>query len=130
MSLRILRVAVVGLIVVMAVSAEGQFSSVVVNANRSKYTGACPVNVTFTGNINYSAPHPHVFTYSYQWVRSDRAKGPRTNVRVEPKTSNRLIVRDSWQIGRSGDYSETLLADSGNTHMKQPSATTVHIVCK
>ena len=131
MRMSILRVAVLSLIAAasVAVSADGPFSSLVVNSNRSTYSGTCPVSVIFTGNINYS-PHPKLFTYSYQWERSDGAKGQRTNVRVTPNTSNRLIVRDSWQIGRSGDYTETLLADSGNTHMKETSHTTVHIVCR
>jgi hypothetical protein len=79
--------------------AQDAFGPIRVAANRSKYAGACPVEVIFTGNINLNTPHPRGFTFNYQWVRSDGAKG-RVNV-VRPSPGQHMLV----VIGEFRQYS-------------------------
>jgi lipopolysaccharide export system protein LptA len=111
--------------------AGDDFGPIRVAANRSRYVGACPVEVVFTGNINLKSPHPRGFAFNYRWVRSDGAKGP-TNV-VHPSPSERmLVVKEPWVAGAPGrhyDLSVTLLVNSGNTHLEQPSQV-VSVTCR
>ena len=60
------------------------FGPIRIGANRSKYVGACPVDIVFTGNINLNSPHPKGFSFNYYWVRSNGAKGPVNVVRPSP----------------------------------------------
>jgi hypothetical protein len=126
-----LRAAMFGVIAAasVVVSADGPFASLKLASNRTSYSGKCPVTVIFTGNINYAMPHPQGFVYNYHWGRSDGATTQPTVV-TPPAKAQMLIVKESWEIGKSGDYTETLFADNGNTHMKETSAPKVHIVCK
>jgi hypothetical protein len=83
-----------------AAFAADLFGPIRIGANRSKYVGARPVNVLFTGNINLNSPHPQGFSFNYYWVRSDGAKGP-VNVcaaALPPKHVNRQGTMD----GRRG----------------------------
>jgi hypothetical protein len=103
--------------------AQDAFGPIRVAANRSKYAGACPVEVIFTGNINLNTPHPRGFTFNYQWVRSDGAKGRVNVVRPSPG-QHMLVVKEPWSVGAPGgryDLSVTLLVNSGNTHLQQAS---------
>ncbi len=111
--------------------AEDPFGPIRIGANRSRYVGACPVEVVFTGNINLNLPHPRGFAFNYYWVRSDGAKGP-VNV-VHPAPSQRMIiVREPWTLGAPGrhyDLSVRLFVNSGNTHLEQESQV-VSITCR
>ena len=107
------------------------FGPIRIGVNRSKYVGACPVEVVFTGNINLNSPHPNGFVFNYSWVRSDGAKGPVTVVRP-PATQNMVIVKEPWKLGEAGkhyDISVKLQANSGVTHVEQASQV-VSITCK
>jgi hypothetical protein len=122
-------VAALGLIQVA--HAQDPFGPIRIGANRSKYVGACPVEVVFTGNINLNLPHPRGFTFNYQWTRSDGAKGP-VNV-VHPTPGQRmLVVKEPWTLGaprKTYDLSVTLHVNSGNTHLEQQSQT-VAVHCR
>jgi len=114
-----------------AVLAQDLFGPIRIGANRSKYVGACPVEVVFTGNINLNSPHPRGFSFKYYWVRSDGAKGPVNVVRPSP-TQRMLIVKEPWTLGVAGrhyDLSVKLFVNSGNTHLEQTSQV-VSVTCK
>ena len=111
--------------------AQEPFGQIRVGANRSKYAGACPVEVIFTGNINMNMPHPKGFTFNYYWVRSDGGKG-QVNVVHPPAGQRMLIVKEPWTLGVPGkhyDLSVTLFVNSGNTHLQQASQV-VSISCR
>lgn len=111
--------------------AQEPFGPIRVAANRSKYAGACPVEVIFTGNINLNTPHPQGFVFNYYWVRSDGAKGPVNVVRPSPG-QHMLIVKQPWSVGAPGrhyDLSVTLFVNSGNTHLQQ-SSQVVSVSCR
>ena len=123
--------ALAGTLVASQAFAQGPFGPLRVAANRSKYTGACPVEVIFTGNINLNLPHPKGLAFNYSWSRSDGAKGPVTVVRPEPG-KGMLIVKEPWTLGAPGkhyDISVTLQANSGTWHVSQASQV-VSITCK
>jgi hypothetical protein len=107
------------------------FGALRIGANRSAFTGKCPVSVIFTGNIKLNMPHPQGFTFNYSWVRSDGAKGP-VNV-VHPGPNERmLVVKEPWEVGAAGhhyDLSVTLHVNSGNTHLQEQSQV-VSVNCK
>jgi hypothetical protein len=114
-----------------AALAADPFGPIRIGANRSKYVGACPVSVVFTGNINLNAPHPKGLSFNYYWVRSDGAKGPVNVVKPSP-TQNMLVVKEPWTVGAAGqhhDLSVTLFVNSGNTHLEQRSQV-VSVTCK
>jgi hypothetical protein len=124
-------VVTVALSIPLTALAQGPFGQIRVGANRSKYAGACPVEVIFTGNINMNIPHPQGFAFNYYWVRSDGAKGP-VNVVRPPAGQRMLIVKDPWTLGAQGkhyDLSVTLFVNSGNTHLQQASQV-VSISCR
>jgi len=111
--------------------AQDIFGPIRVGANRSKYVGACPVEVIFTGNINLNHPHPKGLAFNYYWVRSDGAKGPVNVVRPTP-AQNMIIVKEPWTLGRPGqhyDVSVKLFVNSGNTHLEQDSQA-VSLTCR
>ena len=123
-------VAVFGLYRV-AQAEENPFGVIRIGANRSRYVGACPVEVIFTANINMNSPHPAGLTFNYYWERSDRAKGPVTVVQPKPN-QQMLVVHEPWTLGAAGqhyDISETLFVNSGNTHLRQTSQV-VSVTCK
>jgi hypothetical protein len=114
-----------------AAFAADLFGPIRIGANRSKYVGACPVEVVFTGNINLNSPHPQGFAFNYYWVRSDGAKGPVNVVRPSP-SQNMLIVKEPWNLGAAGQHyniSVKLFVNSGNTHLEQTSQV-VSVNCK
>ena len=120
-----------GALVASQAFAQGPFGPLRVAANRGKYTGACPVEVIFTGNISLNLPHPKGFAFNYSWSRSDGAKSPVTVVRPEPG-KGMVIVKEPWTLGAPGkhyDISVTLHVNSGNTHVEQPSQV-VSITCR
>jgi hypothetical protein len=137
-----LRVAGLALIAAasFAVPADGQakgpFKNITTASNQSSYSGKCPVNVIFTGNIVYNLPLQD-FTFSYYWAHSGGGQTAPTD--VDPRhcvtnpsqvcQSNMLIVHQTWQIGKSGTYTDTLFASSGSTNMNKKSAP-VKITCK
>jgi len=107
------------------------FGPIRIGANRSKYVGACPVEVIFTGNINLNSPHPNGFVFNYYWVRSDGSKGPVNVVRPSP-SQHMVIVKEPWTMGAAGqhyDISVKLYVNSGNTHLEQTSQV-VSVTCK
>lgn len=111
--------------------AADAFGPIRIGANRSKFVGACPVEIIFTGNINLNSPHPKGFAFNYYWTRSDGAKGPVTVVKPSP-SQNMLIVKEPWTFGAAGqryDVSVTLHVNSGNTHLAQASQT-VSVACR
>lgn len=113
------------------VSAADVFGPIRIGANRSRYVGACPVEVVFTGNINLIPPHPQGLAFNYHWERSDRAKGP-VNVIRPPANQNLFVIKEPWRLGAPGqhyDISVKLFVNSGNTHLEQTSQT-VSITCK
>ena len=111
--------------------AQDAFGPIRIGANRSKYAGACPVEVIFTGNINLNLPHPRGFVFNYHWERSDGAKGPVNVVRPNPG-QRMIIVKEPWTLGAAGknyDLSVKLFVNSGNTHLEQASQV-VAVTCK
>jgi hypothetical protein len=119
-------------VLALAPPAFGQaFGPIRVAANRSHHVGHCPIDVLFTGNIDFVLPHPKGFVFNWHWERSDGAKGPVHVVR--PAAHERmLVVRDKWHLGGRGqnyDVSETLVVNSGNTHLSE-SSRPVHIECR
>jgi hypothetical protein len=124
-------IAVIALSVSQAALAADPFGPIRIGANRSKYVGACPVDVIFTGNINLNSPHPRGFSFNYYWVRSDGAKGPVTVVQPPP-AQHMLIVKEPWSLGAAGrhyDLSVKLFVNSGNTHLEQTSQV-VSVTCR
>ena len=111
--------------------ADDPFGQIRVAANRSEFRGHCPVEVIFTGNIDFTMPHPRGFAMNYFWARSDGAKS-RTVV-VKPGPSQRmLVVREPWRLGANGqayNISATLHVNSGNTHLRE-SSRTIHVECR
>jgi hypothetical protein len=123
--------AVAVIAVPMIALAQGPFGPLRIGANRSKYVGACPVEVIFTGNINLNMPHPQGFTFNYHWERSDGAKGP-VQVVHPPATERMMIVKEPWTLGAAGKHYDLwvkLFVNSGNTHIEQQSQTVV-VDCK
>ena len=107
------------------------FGPIRVAANRSKYVGACPVEVVFTGNINLNKPHPKGLVFNYSWLRSDGAKSQVNVVRPSP-SENMVVVKEPWTLGKAGqhyDISVKLLVNSGNDHLEQASQV-VSVTCK
>jgi hypothetical protein len=104
-------------------SQGGPFGPIRVAVNRSQYVGSCPVDIVFTGTINFTMPHPQGLTFNYYWERSDGAKTPVRIVR--PQDSQRSsVVRETWHLGAAGQKysaSTTLFVNSGNSHGSQAS---------
>jgi hypothetical protein len=122
-------IAAMAVIAPAASYADGPFGSVHVNVNRHEYKGHCPVEVLFTGTINFEHPHPRGFAMNYHWERSDGAKGPVQVVHPNPEQRN-LVVREPWHIGGGHhDLSATLFVNSGNTHIRETSQN-VHVECR
>jgi hypothetical protein len=100
------------------------FGPVHVAVNRHEYHGrGCPIEVLFTGTINFTMPHPKGFSMSYFWERSDGAKSEVHDVRPGPNQRS-LVVRDPWKLGGPGfhrDVHATLHVNSGNTHIQERS---------
>jgi hypothetical protein len=127
----LLRLSVAALSIAPLALAADPFGPIRIGANRSKYVGACPVEVIFTGNINLNSPHPNGFAFNYYWVRSDGAKGPVNVVRPAP-SQNMLVVKEPWTFGAAGqryNVSVKLYVNSGNTHLEQASQV-VSVTCK
>jgi hypothetical protein len=111
--------------------AADPFQSIRVGANRSRYVGACPVEIVFTGNINLNSPHQKGLAFNYYWLRSDGAKGPVNLVRPSP-SQRMVIVKEPWTLGTPGRHQEVsvrLFVNSGETHLEQPSQV-VSVTCK
>ena len=107
------------------------FGPIRIGASRSKYVGACPVEVVFTANINLNSPHPQGFVFNYHWERSDGAKGP-VNVVRPSSAQNMVVVKDAWTLGAAGQHYEVsvkLFVNSGETHLEQTSQV-VPLTCK
>ena len=107
------------------------FGPVNVAASRHSYTGTgCPVNIVFTGTINFRMPHD-AFEFSYYWKRSDGAMSQKQSVSV-PKNQRSMVVRDDWSLGSKGTkYNawEALCVSTGNTRVTKKSPV-VRIICK
>src|SRR6476619_5069363 len=91
-------IAAAAALVPAAAHAEGPFGPIHVAVNRHEYPGHCPVEVLFTGTINFEHPHPRGFAMNYHWERSDGAKGPVQVVHPGPNQRS-LVVREPWRIG-------------------------------
>ena len=107
------------------------FGPIHVAANRGHYVGHCPVEIVFTGDIDFVLPHPKGFVFNYHWERSDGAKGAVKVVRPGPN-ERRLVIHDKWRLGahaQAHDVAATLVVNSGNTHLSETSPT-VHIECR
>jgi hypothetical protein len=114
-----------------AALANDLLGSIRIGASRSRYVGACPVDVVFTGNINLNTPHAKGASFNYYWTRSDGAKGPVNVVRPGPG-QHMVIVKEPWTLsgpGRRQDVSVKLFVNSGNTHLEQTSQV-VSVTCK
>lgn len=110
---------------------ENLFGPLRVGVNRGNYSGRCPVNIMYTGNVNIVSYPKGGFIFNYYWTRSDGAKGPVTIVR--PNRGQRMvIVKDSWTLGAAGrhyEVSETLHVNSGNIHLEEASRS-ISITCR
>jgi hypothetical protein len=123
--------AIPALLVVASTACAQAFGPIRVAANRGSYTGHCPVEVVFTGNIDFVLPHPKGFVFNYHWERSDGARGPVRVVRPSPG-ERMLVIKDKWRLGGRGqnhDITETLFVNSGNTHLSE-SSRSVRIECR
>lgn len=132
-SIRVLGALVVAaaLVTPLALAAEGPFGPIHVVANHTQYTGACPVDVVYTGTVNFTMPHPQGLTFNYHWERSDGAKTKVEVVKPEPGQRS-VVFKDTWHLGAPGkhyDASVTLFVNSGNTH-EQQSSPVVKINCR
>lgn len=124
-------VAVCLLVPGQIVSAQRPFRAVHVAVNRARYTGRCPIDITFTAVLTFTMPQASGFVFNYHWQRSDGAKTQQQVVRVSPKQAS-MELRQVWHVGSAGktlDASDTLFVNSGNTHEEQASPV-VHVVCK
>ena len=111
-----------------AARAEGPFGPIHVAVNRHEFRGHCPVEVLFTGTINFE-DHPRGFAMNYFWERSDGAKSETHVVHPSPHQRS-MVVREPWHIGGGHhDVSATLHVNSGNTHLRE-SSPTVRIECR
>ncbi len=131
MRTRLLLLAIPAILAVVPPAFGQAFGPIRVAANRSHHVGRCPVEIVFTGNIDFVLPHPKGFVFNYHWERSDGAKGPVRVVRPGPHERMR-VIHDKWRLGARGqghDVSATLFVNSGNTHLSQASPT-VHIECR
>jgi hypothetical protein len=117
-------------LVPLAASADDLFGPIHMAVNRHEYRGrGCPVDVLFTGTINF-APHHPPFSMNYSFDRSDGARGPVHVVHVKPGERS-LVVREHWRLGGHGQRHEvdaTLRVNSGNTHLSE-SSPRVRIEC-
>src|SRR5208283_5705893 len=112
---------VAALSITHAALATDIFGPIQIGANRSKYVGARPLGVVFTGNINLNSPNPKGLSSNYYWTRSDGAKGPVKIVRPSP-SENMVIVKEQWTPGAAGqhyDLTVKLFVNFGNTHLEQ-----------
>jgi hypothetical protein len=131
---RYVRAALIALpLLVGAGAAVAQaFGPIRVGVNRHEYRGRfCPVEIVYTGTINFVLPHPPGFVFNYYWERSDGARSPMRVVRPSPGERT-LVLREPWRIGAPGrefDVSEVLHVNSGNTHITE-AGPTVHIDCR
>ncbi|MGE5616324.1 MAG: hypothetical protein ACM3X5_05355 [Bacillota bacterium] len=110
--------------------ALAQFGPIHVAANRAEYRGrGCPIDVIFTGSINFAMPHGPL-AFNYHWERSDGAKSPQQVMRVGANVRS-TVVREHWRLGAPGttyDANATLFVNSGNEHFREGSPN-VHIHC-
>src|ERR1019366_2064044 len=60
-------------------------TSVTVTVNTYSYGGPCPAKLTFTGTITTDVVPTVPITY--QWIRSDKTKGPRRTIRMTSTTA-------------------------------------------
>lgn len=102
---------------------EGIFGPIHVAVNRHQYTGkGCPIQVIFTGSINFAMPHGPL-AFQYHWERSDGARGPVQVMHVSPNQRS-MVVRETWRLGGPGNsynVSSTLHVGSGNTRLSEQS---------
>ena len=102
---------------------EGIFGPIHVAVNRHQYTGrGCPIEVIFTGSINFAMPHGPL-AFQYHWERSDGAKSGVQVMRVNPNQRS-MVVRETWRLGGPGNsynVSSTLHLGSGNTRLAEQS---------
>jgi len=100
-------------------------------ASRRQYTGdKCPIDITYTASINFKAPLPKNFSFTYHWERSDGAKTPEQV--ATPAGQRAMSVREVWKLGAPGqeyNASMKLFIDSGGTHVIKASPD-VKVVCK
>lgn len=113
-----------------AAFAEDIFGPIHMAVNRHEFRGRCPVEVVFTGTIDF-VPHrgEHVINYSFE--RNDGARGPVRVVHVRPGQRS-LVVREPWRVGgrdREHNLAVTLHVNSGNTRLRE-SSPTVHVECR
>jgi hypothetical protein len=73
-------------------------TAVTARVNIGNYNGPCPAKLVFTGTIT-TAMVPKV-PITYQWIRSDKTKGPKRTIRM---TGTTATVTDNWQLGRYGE---------------------------
>ena len=73
-----------------AALASDLLGSIRIEASRSRYVGACPVEVIFTGNVSLNSPHAKGASFNYYWTRSDGGKGP-VNV-VKPGPAQHMVI--------------------------------------
>jgi hypothetical protein len=82
----------------------------------ANYTGPCPKEFKFSGNIQLN-PQPSGGTLNYHWERSDGAKSAQKVVRIQPN-QRMLRVNNNWTVGKSGQLSQALVVNSGNQHLR------------
>lgn len=114
-----------------ATADDNLFGPLRVGVNRGNYTGNCPVQIIYTGNVNIVSYPKGGFIFNYSWTRSDGAKGPVTVVRPTPG-QRMVIVKDTWTLGAAGKHyqvSETLHVNSGNIHLEEASKP-ITITCR
>jgi hypothetical protein len=105
---------------------EPVIGTVTASANYDNWGGKCPKQFIFTGQMTANAQG----IINYHWERSDGATGPSKIARVKPGQT--ITVRDTWKLGAAGEkitISETLVAESGNQHIKAKSQD-IPIQCK
>jgi hypothetical protein len=71
---------------------------VAIVANPRVYNGACPATIKFTATI-FVSRHPAKVTY--QWERSDGAKGERQTIDINAAGQG---VTEDWQLGGAGEH--------------------------
>lgn len=77
-------------------SAELAVTRISVDVNPEGYTGKCPVNFEFLGEITTTGEG----TVTYRWVRSDGEEGPAQTLEVSHGDTHE--VETTWMLGEPG----------------------------
>jgi hypothetical protein len=65
----------------------------------TKFTGKCPATLRWTAHLTVRNPPVKV---QYQWLRSDSAKGPLTEILI--RGTEGIIGGESWQLGGDKEH--------------------------